>query len=103
MDVSTVLSCEDESGVFIVVSKKHSVLELELPPCPQCGHRSLVERDRAATTGGLRLGELDVVRDRNDRLSHRESSGVEIDVAPTQAQHFAAPHASRRSKHVGGV
>jgi hypothetical protein len=61
-----------------------------------------VECHGATTSTGLRVFGVDLVARGDDALAYRQSPGVEVDVAPTEAGDLAASHPSRQQEEPGG-
>ena len=83
----------EHEAVVVSPAGAHPLLELLTAPRPQHGDGPRVEVDRAPAVRRLHVGDVRAVLDRQDLLVDDEAGGVEVDVAPRQAEHLAASHA----------
>ena len=68
------------------------------PPRLEHVDGATVEVDRASAGAGLHIGDLRLICDRHQRLTHRQPSGPEVEVTPPKSQDLTAAHPGVRRK-----
>ena len=94
---------EDPAFVVEVGADHQALLEHSAAVGPQLGHGGRIESDGAAALARLRLADQDVASRLDHRLHDPGAAGVEVDVAPAQADGLAAAHAGGRQQHPEAV
>lgn len=104
MQRSTILVGEHPSRVLVARADELAVPVLLLPPLPQLLHGDRVQGDAAVLAVlGLRVTCDDDRIDLHSLLTDDETTGVEVDVLPTESRDLTAPQASSHDQLVKGT